>query len=112
MKHTLAKSLFILLSFFTGNGQSIEDYKLWLRYHPIEKPELLDLYLNLTEHVYFSSDSKLLKNAKSEFSNALPQLIGNNAKFDTSFSRNTKLLVTVYEQLPEEIKSKLKTKLI
>ncbi|WP_286814952.1 MULTISPECIES: alpha-glucuronidase family glycosyl hydrolase [unclassified Maribacter] len=111
MKHTLAKSLFILLSFFTGNGQSIEDYKLWLRYHPIEKPELLDLYLNLTEHVYFSSDSKLLKNAKSEFSNALPQLIGNNAKFDTSFSRNTKLLVTVYEQLPEEIKSKLKTKI-
>jgi len=58
MKHTLAKSLFILLSFFTGNGQSIEDYKLWLRYHPIEKPELVDLYLNLTEHVYFSSDSK------------------------------------------------------
>lgn len=111
MKHTLAKSLFILLSFFTGNGQSIEDYKLWLRYHPIEKPELVDLYLNLTEHVYFSSDSKLLKNAKSEFSNALPQLIGNNAKFDTSFSRNTKLLVTVYEQLPEEIKSKLKTKI-
>ena len=86
------------------HSQQADGYKLWLKYDKIENSELLNEYAEIVSSIYFKDDSDILKNAKKEFSLALPQILNKQVKYSNNISSDNSLIVNVYENLPNDLK--------
>tara|TARA_R110002074_G_scaffold166430_1_gene327017 strand:+ start:22705 stop:24840 length:2136 start_codon:yes stop_codon:yes gene_type:complete len=86
------------------HSQQADGYKLWLKYDKIENSELLNEYAEIVNSIYFKDDSHILKNAKKEFSLALPQMLNKQVNYSNNISSDNSLIVAVYENLPNDLK--------
>ena len=86
------------------HSQQADGYKLWLKYDKIENSELLNEYAEIVSSIYFKDDNDILKNAKKEFSLALPQMLNKQVKYSSNISSDNSLIVDVYENLPNDLK--------
>ena len=107
--------LMIALYFLTVTqsfGQNLEDYKLWLHYKPIENAQLLEHYTHLAHSIYLpGSDHKIMQNAKNELSRALSEMLGKTPRISDSLVPETRLVVALPKDLPNEIKERLSDRL-
>lgn len=105
----LIKPTIILLLFaaFQTTAQHMDDYKLWLKYKPIEDNSIATHYANIIRSIYLQDTSEVLKNAKAELLTALPQMLEKKAVYtDAILSENT-LVIELYENLPKNLQSKV-----
>lgn len=97
--------IILFLTMFTKlHSQYADGYKLWLKYDKIENSELLNEYAEIVSSIYFKDDSNILKNAKKEFSLALPRMLNKQVKYSNNISSDNSLIVDVYENLPNDLK--------
>ncbi|MGB3145774.1 MAG: alpha-glucuronidase family glycosyl hydrolase, partial [Maribacter sp.] len=99
--------LFFCLSFIKLNGQALEDYKLWLKYNPVEDAKLGTEYSKIVGYIYLPDQSDILKNARAELSAAIPQMLGKEANYTSELSSRNTLIIDLFENLPNALKLKV-----
>ena len=99
--------LFFCLSFINLNSQSLDDYKLWLKYNPIEDANLATEYSKIVGSIYLPNQSDILKNTRAELTTAIPQMLGNEAVYTSEFRSENTLIIDLFENLPKALKVKV-----
>ena len=97
--------LFIVTT--TINSQSLNDYKLWLKYDKIENSSVSNSYAKMASSIYFPQSSEILNNAKKELSLALPQMTGITVKYSNELNSESSLIIDVVDRLPNILKGSL-----
>ena len=97
--------LFIVTT--TINSQSLNDYKLWLKYDKIENSNVSNSYAKMASSIYFPQSSEILNNAKKELSLALPQMTGSTVKYSNELNSESSLIIDVVDRLPNILKGSL-----
>ena len=97
--------LFIVTT--TINSQSLNDYKLWLKYDKIENSSVSNSYAKMASSIYFPQSSEILNNAKKELSLALPQMTGSTVKYSNELNSESSLIIDVVDRLPNILKGSL-----
>ncbi len=87
-------------------------YDLWLNYKKIEDPELLDHYKTKFKEVTLTSSSATFKVIASELNLAVTRVTGMSVTFNSSYSNNTTLLISLHKDLPDEIKDTFTTEAV
>lgn len=97
--------LFIVTT--TINSQSLNDYKLWLKYDKIENSSVSNSYAKMASSIYFPQSSEILNNAKKELSLALPQMTGSTVEYSNELNSESSLIIDVVDRLPNILKDSL-----
>ena len=99
--------LFFCLSFIKLNSQALEDYKLWLKYNPVEDAKLATEYSKIVGSIYLPNQSDILKNTRAELSAAIPQMLGKEAVYTSELGSGNTLIIDLFENLPNALKLKV-----
>ncbi|MGB6151170.1 MAG: alpha-glucuronidase family glycosyl hydrolase [Pricia sp.] len=90
------------------NAQSLEDYKLWLKYGQIEDTSLVAEYIQITTSIYLADGDPIMANAKKELTAALPQMLGKPLSFTEKIDADNTLVIALHQNLTEELKGQIK----